>query len=239
MNNSVEKYNLDVFIKGENVDLCIPSQTFAQTSTWYSWFNNSKVNRFLEQGMFPNTPERQMDFFNKIQISNDRISLIISDREQYIGTVSLSFINLIKRTADIAILIGESSQMPRSEFFALEAMATLTEFGFEKLGLVRISAGQHERLKAWQSLLELIGYRVDGFFKYGFIKGPELANSIKISINKDDYKDICEKRGRLWDTTDLMKSRAVERPRELFVDKLRAFMAIEGEKYYQTIFELN
>ena len=31
---------LDVFIKGDLIDLCIPTVEFARESDWYSWFNN-------------------------------------------------------------------------------------------------------------------------------------------------------------------------------------------------------
>ncbi len=56
---------LDVFIKGELIDLCIPTAEFAATSNWYNWFNDPKTTRFLEQGIFPNTAEEQLEIILK------------------------------------------------------------------------------------------------------------------------------------------------------------------------------
>ena len=75
---------LDVFIQGETMDLCIPTEAFARESSWYSWFNDPSITRFLEQGLFPNTPEEQVEFFNSQ--GRDRLILIISNKKEYIGT---------------------------------------------------------------------------------------------------------------------------------------------------------
>ncbi|HUH73453.1 MAG TPA: GNAT family N-acetyltransferase [Chitinophagales bacterium] len=237
MNNKVENYNLQIFLEGENINLCIPTSEFALKSTWYNWFNDFRTTRFLRQGVFPNTPEKQLDFYNQIMASTDRLSLIISNKEQYIGTISLSFINLVRRTTDIAMLIGEKSQLPNADLYALEAMALMTEFAFEKMGIERISAGQHEKLRKWQYRLETIGYRVDGIIKNGFIKGSEVANTVKISIVKEDYLLILENRKSLWDSSKEMKRRVESIPSEMFIDKLRLFFETEGDKYYKSIFK--
>ena len=54
---------LAVYISGETMDLCIPTLEFAKESKWYSWFNNPQLTRYLEQGLFPITPEAQEEFF--------------------------------------------------------------------------------------------------------------------------------------------------------------------------------
>lgn len=238
MNNPVGEYNLDVFLQGENIDLCLPTADFAEKSTWYSWFNSFKTTRFLEQGIFPNTSEKQVLFYKELISSDNRISLIISDKKQYIGTISLSFINLYKRTADIALLIGEESTSPNADFIALEAMALMTEFGFDNIGLQKIGAGQHEKLMKWQRKLETIGYRLEGYKINGFIKGNEVANSVLIGITKDDYSRIKEKRGKLWDSTFKMDERINSMPAEPFVTALKKFFDVEGNDYYHKIFAL-
>ena len=68
---------LDIFIKGEKIDLCIPTREFALNSKWYSWFNDPKINTFLEQGVFPNSPTQQLEFFESQEKKKDRLLLII------------------------------------------------------------------------------------------------------------------------------------------------------------------
>lgn len=237
MNNQVSKYGLDIFIKGELIDLCLPNEEFALKSSWYRWFNNTKTTRFLEQGIFPNTPEMQLEFFNSLKNQN-RLSLIISDRKNYLGTISLSSINLYKRTAEIALLFGEDSKEDNSDLFALESMALLTTHGFEKIGLKRISAGQHIKLIKWQRKLELLGYRLDGIRKLGFLKANEEADGVSISIVYSDYNKILINRQKLWDNAQEMRRRISNMPNIAFVTKMQEFLDIQGDDYYNRVFNL-
>ena len=43
--------SLEVFINGENINLCKPDKDFALNSDWYNWFNDQKNTKFLEQGI--------------------------------------------------------------------------------------------------------------------------------------------------------------------------------------------
>jgi RimJ/RimL family protein N-acetyltransferase len=238
MKKQISDFNLNVFIKGENVDLCIPTIKYAQESTWYNWFNSPKTTRFLEQGIFPNTPENQIKFLQSTWENLDRLILIICDKDSYIGTISLSSINLNKKTADIALLIGEDSNTPNSDLIALESMSLLTKFGFDRMGLIKISAGQHEKLYKWQRRLELIGYRIDGFKRNGFIKGSEVANSVSISIIRSDFELIEKFRGTLWDGTDNMRNRIQNMPQESFTERLKHLILEEGNNYYFKLYQL-
>ena len=131
---------LDVFIKGELIDLCIPTVEYARESKWYSMFNNPKINRFLEQGAFPTTADDEVAFFQAER--SKRLILIVVDKEgNDLGVISFSFINYQKRRADIAMVLNEE---PREPLAGLEAMARMLEHGFTLMGLERISAGQHK-----------------------------------------------------------------------------------------------
>jgi RimJ/RimL family protein N-acetyltransferase len=238
MKKKISDFNLNVFIGGENVDLCIPTIKYAEESSWFNWFNSPKTTRFLEQGVFPNTPENQIKFLQNSIESSDRLILMICDKDSYIGTISLSSINLNKKTADIAILIGEESNSPNSDLIALESMSLLTKFGFDRMGLIKISAGQHEKLYKWQRRLELIGYRIEGIKRHGFIKGNEVANSVLISIVKSDFEIIEKFRGTLWDSSVKMLDRIQRIPQESFTEKLKNLIQQEGENYYLKLYQL-
>ena len=69
--------SLEVFINGENINLCKPDKDFALNSDWYNWFNDPKNTKFLEQGIKKNTREDQLKFFLSIK---NRLLLIIQDK---------------------------------------------------------------------------------------------------------------------------------------------------------------
>lgn len=227
---------LDVFISGETMDLCIPTLEFAKQSKWYSWFNNPKLTRYLEQGLFPNTADEQAKFF--LSQGQDRLIFIISNKSEYMGVVSLSHIDLVKKTCDIATVVDSSVDRRQSPFIALEAIARITEHAFDVLGINRIFAGQHKELVGWRQRMELLGYMVEGIHTNKFIKGRETTDAITLACVYDTYKRIVEQRGSLWDSKEQFKIRYKTAPKEDFTTKLEKFFESERTKYYDELFAL-
>ncbi|RTY34215.1 N-acetyltransferase [Chlorobium phaeovibrioides] len=229
---------LDIFISGETVDLCIPTTEFAQNSNWYSWFNDSSITRYLEQGVFPNTVQEQEEFFASQKGS--RLLLIISTKNQeYKGVVSLSFINFFKRSCDVAIVTDHHIESRLAPYAALEAMALITTHAFEKMGIKRISAGQHILLESWQQRMELLGFKLEGIHEKKFIKGQEEAHSVSIACIYDDYYLLKTKReGSLWDSLEKMKNRIKNLPKQSFSKKMIIYFNSERTSYYSDIYQL-
>ena len=74
-----KKYlNLDKFISGENLDLCIPTEEFAEKSNWYTWFNDQNTTKYLDKGLYPNTKNDQKKFLNE---TKNKIVLIIKKKK--------------------------------------------------------------------------------------------------------------------------------------------------------------
>lgn len=181
---------LDVFIAGESIDLCIPTYEFAEKSDWYSWFNHPATTRYLHHGIFPNTPQRQIEFFTKAM--QERLLLIITNKKgKAIGSVSLS--ELSQTSAGLGIVIGIPSN--KNPLQALEAVARITEHAFTKIGIKRIHASQHINLIPWSHRMSLMGYRVEGIERGSFIKGNEIADAIRIACHHEDYERIIASRG--------------------------------------------
>lgn len=230
----IDMKKLDVFIKGELIDLCIPTSEYARNSDWYSYFNNPKTNRYLEQGAFPNTPEDEVAFFERER--SKRLILIIVDKEgNDLGVISFSFINFEKRRADIAMVLGDK---PHEPLVGLEAMARMLEHGFTMMGFQRISAGQHYKLFKWQNLCELIGFKVEGILEKSFVKGAERVDAIQIAVTAEDYAQIVSHRGSLWDSNDKMMERISKLPKPQFIKGLRNYFETTRKEYYDTLFNL-
>jgi RimJ/RimL family protein N-acetyltransferase len=231
-----KKLNLDKFISGENLDLCIPTEDFAENSNWYTWFNNQNTTKYLEQGLYPNTKKEQKKFLNE---SRDRIILIIKkkDSNDYIGTISLSNINHEKKICDIALVFDLNKTY--NLLTALESIALVTEHAFEKLGIKRISAGQHIKLSNWQQMMELVGYKLEGIHIKKFIKGNEVSNSVSISCLFEDYEKLKKLRGKLYDG-NLMTMNRIRKKKKIvpYIDLLDNFYKKQRKIYYNKIFKL-
>lgn len=228
---------LDVFIKGENIDLCIPTREFALNSKWYSWLNDPKINTFLEQGVFPNSPAAQLEFFESQEKNKDRLLLIISNKKKYLGVVSLSKIDLTRRDAGLAIILNSKLDPKYTSLIPLEAIARITEHGMTIMGLNRIYGVMNYKLSSWQQKLEILGYRVEAIRREVYLKG-ELSDSISIAITKSYFDKIRAIRGRYWDNRSKMEYRIQNLPKKKLVDELDTFFKSQGDTYYNKLIKL-
>ena len=227
---------LDIFIEGENVDLCIPTLEFAKTSEWYSWFNNPHITAHTKYGQFPNTREKQEEFFLANHAAQ-RLMLIVTNKDnEPLGTVSIANINHQTRSGVLAIIFGKFFR--KNPLEALEAVALITEHAFLQLGLNRIIGGQHINLIQWSQRMSLLGYRVEGIEKNGFVKGREIADMINIACHYEDFQTITKNRnGTIWDSQEKMLQRIKSLPKIPFHKLLQDFMK-DSNSYYQNIFNL-
>ena len=227
---------LDVFIEGELIDLCVPTKEFAEKSDWYSWLNDPTTTRYLDHGLFPNNPTRQVDFYETNK--NSRLILIISDKQNYVGAVNLSSIDLTSKQAVLGMVLSRKKNFKMLPFLGLEAIARITEHAFKVMGLNRLNSGQHVDLDGWQQRKEILGYRIEGIKRKAFVKGREVADIMISSLIYDDYLRIVKTRGKYWDSFEQMKQRIEKLPKDKFVNRLKNLLSEESEQYYDQVFKL-
>jgi RimJ/RimL family protein N-acetyltransferase len=244
---SVTKADYSVFIAGETIDLCVPSRLAIERDGWADWFNDAEITADLDQGTFPVTADEQEDYLASLARCRDRLVLLLCTKppaaagQRAIGVISLSRINLVKRSADIAVVLPTRTERPsRGEappLRGLEAMALMTAHGFERLGLERIAAGQVlPGQRAFNHRLGLLGYRAEGFFRRGFAKGRAFKDVVRIACLYDSYRAIAEQRGgRLWPGNETMHRLIRALPKVPYADILAERMAEAEAEYFDGI----
>jgi hypothetical protein len=226
---------LDIFYKGELVDLAIPTEDFARGDIWYKWLNDKNINRYLNYGVYPNTRQMQEEFFNSIK--QDKIVFVIQDKlNAPMGIVSLSFIDHISKKCELALFVDASANPKIMVLAPLEAVALVLGHAFELLGMIRISVAQHENLSGWLNRTELLGFRLEGIQRNSFVKGAEVSNAVVGAYLRSDYKEIVENRnGNLWDNSKNMLKRIDNLPKKSFRQEMDSFFADTSEAYYKKI----
>jgi RimJ/RimL family protein N-acetyltransferase len=229
---------LEVLISGENINLCKPNEKFALESDWFDWFNDPRNTRFLDQGVKVNTRQDQKNFFLSIK---NRLVLIIQEinNNNYVGVISLSNINLDKKTCELAIVRDLKKNKLSTPLASLESVALITEYAFEKMNIRIISAGQHIGLKKWQNQMELVGYKVEGLHELRFFKNDEETDTVSIACNYKDYIILKQRRNKLWDGNEKMYKRYKKMIKiKQFSKKLAEIYNSEKKEYYDKIFNL-
>ena len=211
--------NGNVLLEGTIVELRAPDlENEILKGDWHSWFNDSKITRFLEHGLYPNTREKQYKFITN-ELTNDS-NLILSIYEKktnrHIGVISLKNIDFINSNAEIAIVMGVSNIAGS----AIEAMALLTEHGFNRLNLQKLYAGQHESLWKWVNVLRTIGFKVEGIKSNQCCSFNERYDVILTGVSKNDYYKLLDERGGSIFCNDIIKH-LKSRSKINFMDDLR------------------
>jgi len=119
---------------GKHIYLRSPTAADAE-GHWHEWLSDEETTRWLGMRQWPNTLERQRDFYQAIQKADDRLVLSIVDiaSDKHIGVCNLSSINWISRYCDVALVIGEKEF--RSGPHAVETMSLMLRIAFLRLNL--------------------------------------------------------------------------------------------------------
>ena len=108
---------------------------------WFDWMNDLEVTRYLESGAFPNRPEDMRPYFEKVVRDSGNVMLAIVEREteKHIGNIKLGSVDRHHLSADIGLIIGEKDCWGKG--FGTEAIALLSAYAFDTIGLHKLSAG--------------------------------------------------------------------------------------------------
>ena len=212
------------FLQGKTVFLRAPDlQSDVVEGNWHEWFNDYETTRFLVHGIYPVSPERELEIVKGDLDRSDHLVLVIADAEDQhpLGIVSLTEIDHINRRAEIAIVMGERRKLGA----ALEAMALMTGHAFDRLNLEKLYAGQHEGLWKWINTLELIGYRLEGY-RRDFGRRDDKAYGVALTgVTADVFNALRrERNGDILgsDLLALLRQRSPENKIRLIIDFLES-----------------
>ena len=58
-----------------------------KNSDWYSWLNYRKNTELLQQGRFPNSKEKQLEYFKNNIVKKDLKNRVLNDKKIQLGIV--------------------------------------------------------------------------------------------------------------------------------------------------------
>jgi len=186
MANPVEK-NL-IFLEGNNVVLKVLTREDALKSDWYGWFNDEVLCKTLQKHYYPNTPEKQLAFWEKeVQNSATKIQLGICRKEsdEILGVISLNNIDLINRKAEIAAVIGNSGG--KNIVLFTESCMLMMRHAFDALGLNRIYGGSISK-DLVTLMCRVLGFSQEGVARKEIYKDGSFHDSYQYGILREEFK---------------------------------------------------
>lgn len=135
------------------------------SQAYVDWLNDSEVNRYLETRLTVHTLDSCGEFVRNCNSSKSEhlLGIFFKETNTHIGNAKLGFINDIHSRAQISLFIGDKAFWGRG--LAKEVVHSVTEYGFDQIGLERIEAGCYEGNFSSLRVFLSVGYIVEGFFR--------------------------------------------------------------------------
>ena len=119
------------------------------------------------------------------QAKEIRLGIVLKENDEIMGLISLTNIDLINKNAVINSWIGEADQ--RKKGYIKEARYLILQYGFQELGLERISSTVLADNIGSRKAGEKVGYVQEGLLRRAVFKEGRFHDLIAYSVLKDEF----------------------------------------------------
>ena len=157
------------------------------SGNYVSWLNDPEVCRYNSHHFFQYTNQKAINYISKINNSFSEIvlAIILSENNLHVGNISLQNINLINRSAELAILIGDKNYWGKG--IAKSSIKLLLDHGFLSLNLHRIYLGTPRENVSMQKIAIYFGMKNEGVKRDAFFKNGEFFDILDFAILQNEY----------------------------------------------------
>ena len=154
------------------------------SNKYIKWLNDKEVNQYLETRFQVQDHQSCLEFVKRMQedANEELFAIYTVDNNEHIGNCKLGAINKFHHTAEISFFIGSKSFWGAG--YATEVVSHLVKFGFEDLGLEKITAGCYESNKGSKKVLIKAGFEIEGFHKGQVVFGNKREGTYSLGIVK-------------------------------------------------------
>jgi len=170
----------------ENVKL--RALTITDLPLTIKWHNQRDIIEMYAGHPFPVNEEMERKWYEKILTSNFPVTVFgieLIENNKLIGLTILRDINLINRSAETAIYIGDQNE--RSKGYSKEALTLTLNFAFNNLGLHRVFLSVREDNVAAIGLYEKMGFIREGILRDSIYKDGKYISLIIMSILEGEF----------------------------------------------------
>jgi len=171
----------NIFLEGKQLYLR-PLKRSDLDGPYKYWFNSQEVNKYNSHHRFPHMEEENLKYYESLVQSRENIVLAIIDAktQKHIGNVSLSSINWVDRSAEIAIMIGDKDFWGKG--YGTECFRLLIDHAFGELNLHRVYCGTREDNVSLIKIAESVGMKLEGRQKEALFKDGEYYDIVNYAI---------------------------------------------------------
>jgi len=155
---------------------------------YISWLNDPDVTRYLEVGKTASTQVTVQAYLERFQegVTDFIFAIIDIETGLHVGNVTLNHIDPTLGTADTGLMIGRKEFWGRG--YAAEGWSLIAEYGFEKHGLRKITAGAAAENKASIGSLLKLGFKIEDTLHNGILVDGEFQDNVRMGLFREEFK---------------------------------------------------
>jgi len=153
-----------------------------------AWHDQEDISDLYSGHPFPVNIEMEKKWYEKILASNFPTTVFgieVIEKHSLIGITVLKEINMINRSAEYAIFIGDKEY--RGKGLSKEATSETLHFAFYKLGLNRVFLKVLEENETAIKLYENVGFINEGLCRNSVFKNNCFKNELLMAVLKDEF----------------------------------------------------
>jgi ribosomal-protein-alanine N-acetyltransferase len=152
------------------------------------WLNDPDVCEGNRHAIFPQSQTALSDYIKQAEIYNKQVflAILLRSNNRHIGNVSLQSIDFFNRTADLAILLGAKDCWGQG--YGMEAVVAMIEYGFQRLGLRRITCGTLANNIGMQKIALKSGFRHEGTRRSAVYKNGKFHDILEYGILTGEFQ---------------------------------------------------
>lgn len=157
---------------------------------YFDWLNDQEVTRWMQQGVFPNSPELMEQFYQGQSTSQtDVVFAIVSvDTDAHIGNIRLHDIHPVFRSAMISLIIGEREYWGKG--LGTEAIKLVVDHAFRRLNLNRLHAGAAEPNLGCVRAFEKARFLREGVSRQAYFCEGDYVDLIQLGLLRSDWQEF-------------------------------------------------
>ena len=156
------------------------------STDYVDWINNAEVNKYLEtRGNY--TIDLLKSYIEE-QYKNEVYfwAIHLKESNKHIGNIKIDPINLNTNSGEYGILMGDKTSWGKG--YAKEASIRVIKYCFEELKLSTITLGVIEGNVNAVFLYKNMGFKVDEVKKDVGVYNNKLCNSLRMSLDVENFK---------------------------------------------------